>query len=725
MLPVEGTRKARISFADDGQATIEVRLAPTTTPPPSDPTVTVNRAATDVVVDVPFGIWDVYLKADNRTAVLLAQVAAPGPEGVSWGIAELAEGDNVCGDARVGGIEACDNGAANSDTLADACRTNCTRARCGDGVQDRGEACDAGEANSNLTPNGCRAACVLPRCGDGVVDSGEACDDGLANNNDTLADACRTSCQVASFGDGVVDTGEVCDTGAARSDTLANACRTTCQEPSCGDGVVDDGEICDTADARSDTEPDACRVACVLPECGDGVVDSEEACDNGPENSDTALGACRTNCVEAFCGDGVADPGEVCDNGAENSDVAPDSCRTSCLFAFCGDGTVDSGEECDDGGANATTCEPVDGESCSFCDSRTCSVRTIAESATVVVVVGSAQFFGVNPLPGVRVRFDGNESSTDAAGVARISVPVPVEPGAVIVVGDSLDPRLDTHAHGHAIIKVPETLESGQELTRRVRLMEECALTQVGNGGGSISDECPKLQMELGWFSDSDALVDEVTGDPIDAQALYQVRASTIPFDDLDAALGYPDTVATDGSTISCDNVFSLRIDGADIAPIASGNRFLVFPDNGIISQASFFFDETIGAFVERGEIGEGDVVIDAEGVWCLGSTISQNSCLLVSAPAAAGISEDLNLDIVSTGRSGVTRSSALLPVDGQVCVPGDIGTNVVIETFTLDGRRGKTWRSQGHPTVWAAVAQAACPPSSPLTMAPKTRASW
>src|SRR6185436_16742974 len=32
--------------------------------------------------------------------------------------------------------EECDDGAANSDTTADACRTNCTLPRCGDGVPD-------------------------------------------------------------------------------------------------------------------------------------------------------------------------------------------------------------------------------------------------------------------------------------------------------------------------------------------------------------------------------------------------------------------------------------------------------------------------------------------------------------------------------------------------------------------------------------------------------------
>ncbi len=52
----------------------------------------------------------------------------------------------VCGNGVKEGTEQCDNGTANSDTAADACRTNCTNATCGDGVVDTGEQCDGGSA---------------------------------------------------------------------------------------------------------------------------------------------------------------------------------------------------------------------------------------------------------------------------------------------------------------------------------------------------------------------------------------------------------------------------------------------------------------------------------------------------------------------------------------------------------------------------------------------------
>jgi hypothetical protein len=40
----------------------------------------------------------------------------------------------ICGNAELEGLEACDDGAQNSDTRSDACRTDCTLARCGDGL---------------------------------------------------------------------------------------------------------------------------------------------------------------------------------------------------------------------------------------------------------------------------------------------------------------------------------------------------------------------------------------------------------------------------------------------------------------------------------------------------------------------------------------------------------------------------------------------------------------
>ena len=57
-------------------------------------------------------------------------------------IEDEIELEPVCGNGVVEPPEGCDNGANNSDTVPDACRTDCSRAHCGDGVVDTGEACD-------------------------------------------------------------------------------------------------------------------------------------------------------------------------------------------------------------------------------------------------------------------------------------------------------------------------------------------------------------------------------------------------------------------------------------------------------------------------------------------------------------------------------------------------------------------------------------------------------
>jgi cysteine-rich repeat protein len=132
-----------------------------------------------------------------------------------------------CGDGFVRrGEEACDDGAANSDDRANACRRDCTEARCGDGVIDDNETCDDGEANSDETPNACRAStCTPARCGDAVVDDGEACDDA----NEVETDACRNDCVAARCGDGL----QRLDLGAGEAGFEA-----------CDDGNVDDGDWC-------------------------------------------------------------------------------------------------------------------------------------------------------------------------------------------------------------------------------------------------------------------------------------------------------------------------------------------------------------------------------------------------------------------------------------------------------------------------------------------------
>lgn len=219
-----------------------------------------------------------------------------------------------CGDGTVDDGEECDEGEDNSDTAANACRTDCTRSRCGDGVEDSGEECDTGPMRSDVLPDLCRTDCTLPRCGDAIVDSGEACDTGLMNS-DHRPNACRTTCQLPTCGDGAVDTGEECDTGADRSDTEPLACRLDCTNSTCGDGALDEGEQCDDGTENANRN-DTCRTNCTLPRCGDGIVDHREQCDGGP------------NCNPRFCRwNNVGDPPVPVAYDAD--DMPYDACTTA------------------------------------------------------------------------------------------------------------------------------------------------------------------------------------------------------------------------------------------------------------------------------------------------------------------------------------------------------------------------------------------------------------
>lgn len=130
------------------------------------------------------------------------------------------------------------------------------RTLCGNSTLDAGEECDAGAANSDTVADACRTTCRLASCGDGVVDALEMCDPGDGPGADPM---CTPTCTRPVCGNGVVELDEECDMGASNSDSAPNACRTTCETASCGDGVVDSGEACDDM-----LTPATCRTCMVL-----------------------------------------------------------------------------------------------------------------------------------------------------------------------------------------------------------------------------------------------------------------------------------------------------------------------------------------------------------------------------------------------------------------------------------------------------------------------------
>ncbi len=179
-------------------------------------------------------------------------------------------------------------------------------APCGNGVLDAGEACDDGNTDDT---DACRRDCTKARCGDGVLWAGvETCDDG--NTKD--GDACPGGCGPKTCGDGVVQPPEQCD-DANRDDT--DACLSSCVLARCGDGFLETGvEACDDANALT---TDACP-GCVLARCGDGFVwAGREACDDGNVVDDDD---CDGRCALPVCGDGKRAGHEECDDGAGNAD---------------------------------------------------------------------------------------------------------------------------------------------------------------------------------------------------------------------------------------------------------------------------------------------------------------------------------------------------------------------------------------------------------------------
>jgi hypothetical protein len=133
----------------------------------------------------------------------------------------------LCGNGEDDGDEECDDGADNSDTERDACRTDCTEARCGDGVVDSDEDCDDGNAVDETAATA-TAARARGACGNGVVESDEDCDDGKQRGRRRLRTAnCTPS--LPECGDGVRDDDEECDEGRLNSDRLPGRCRTRLQ----------------------------------------------------------------------------------------------------------------------------------------------------------------------------------------------------------------------------------------------------------------------------------------------------------------------------------------------------------------------------------------------------------------------------------------------------------------------------------------------------------------
>ncbi len=220
---------------------------------------------------------------------------------------------------------------------------------CGNGTMEPGEQCDDGAANSDSTPNACRTDCRSPYCGDGIPDTGEDCDDGNTANDDGCLTACLGGddcCMVNQCGDGWLDTTpvgdgsqvEACDDGNVSG---GDGCRGDCQQDMtlCGNGMPDQGEICDGGvGVNSDTAPNTCRMSCQIPWCGDGVVDDEygETCDGsnlaGQDCTTIGLGFTHgvLGCNAAVCALDTSQCEDCVDGDGDGYGAGPACLGTDC-----------------------------------------------------------------------------------------------------------------------------------------------------------------------------------------------------------------------------------------------------------------------------------------------------------------------------------------------------------------------------------------------------------
>jgi IgGFc binding protein len=282
----------------------------------------------------------------------------------------------ACGPSVIGG----DNDNTSNDNTN---QNNYIPPGCGNGELDQGEYCDDGDANSDTVANACRMNCTLARCGDSVVDSSEQCDgpdlDGmdcgdfgaptgvLACNADcTFDDSDCTYCgnNVAQGTDPLDPGYETCDGTDFRGETCASlghiwgdlscvdcqlnegACRDV---PSvCGNGLAEDQEECDLLDMGTET----CATL------GEGFTGGDLSCDTANCVYD------RSAC--AMCGNGVVEAGEVCDDGNTIDDL---TCGADCTSACGPGGAVCNGGvstycEWDGSAVRVEPCDPIMGMTC-------------------------------------------------------------------------------------------------------------------------------------------------------------------------------------------------------------------------------------------------------------------------------------------------------------------------------------------------------------------------
>jgi fibro-slime domain-containing protein len=281
----------------------------------------------------------------------------------------------ACGNAKIEGVEECDDGnTINADGCDSTCSLEagwscptpgaaCSQVQfCGDGKLNLTDECDDGNA---VGGDGCSAQCKLELnftcptpgqlctstvvCGDGAIAGSEQCDDGNKNSND----GCTSTCQI--------EAGWSCPVAATR-----------CVAKACGDGIKVGSEQCDDGGTVAG---DGCSASCKLE----------------PGFACAGAAGAKSTCKATLCGDTKKEGFEQCDDG----NLIPfDGCSPSCTLepkcpnggctAVCGDGLKFPQEACDDGN---TTSGDGCSATCALEPGFDCSVVTQAPPTTLVVPI--------------------------------------------------------------------------------------------------------------------------------------------------------------------------------------------------------------------------------------------------------------------------------------------------------------------------------------------------
>jgi cysteine-rich repeat protein len=235
----------------------------------------------------------------------------------------------VCGNGWEEGQEECDDGVANSNVLADACRSDCMKARCGDGVTDTGEECDDGDNDGG---DGCSPGCAVEpgfNCIGQPSVCTSSCDDGNSCTAD-LWDPVNVVC--INDGTGVAtgcDDNNACTTGDVCQGDVAG----TCQGADTSAADCNDGNPCtlDTCDTATGCEHDGTGVTI---DCNDSnACTTSDVCLGDAAGTCAGIDTSAVDCSDAnLCTVDVCDPVAGCSSDGTGVTLACDdnnACTTS------------------------------------------------------------------------------------------------------------------------------------------------------------------------------------------------------------------------------------------------------------------------------------------------------------------------------------------------------------------------------------------------------------